>query len=71
MIAALVALAVALTATAWTTAYALQVALEDADLVAYWSRVADENAWWDTIEAMHETLDALIVMDNRELLECS
>lgn len=71
MIAALLALAVALAASLWTTAYALQVALEDADLVAYWSRVARENAWWDTIEAMHETLDALIVMNNRDLLECS
>lgn len=68
---ALISLAVALAASVWTTAYALQVALEDHELVLWWQREAQWNAWWDTIEAMHETLDALQVLGNIELLEAA
>jgi hypothetical protein len=50
---ALLALTVALTVSAWTTAYAWN----DAVPSLLWLDIARrEDAWLDSIEAMHETL---------------
>ena len=53
MIWALVALAGALAASAWTTAYAITDAIPS---LLWLDHVRRTDAWWDTIEAMHETL---------------
>lgn len=56
IILALLTLAVALAATTWTTAYALQGALAD---LLWLHRERQYDAWWDTIEAMHRSLAQL------------
>lgn len=66
MFAALMALAVALAASVWTIAYALQEPLAD---LLWLHRLRQWDAWLDTIDALHEQLDAVIVADNLDMLE--
>lgn len=68
MIAALISLAVALAASVWTTAYAWNAAVPD---LLWLDRVRRWDVWLDSIDAMHETLDALQVLGNVELLEAA
>ena len=53
MIGPLISLAVALAASVWTTAYAFTDALPS---LLWLDQARREDAWLDTIEAMHETL---------------
>lgn len=52
-ILAMITLAVALAASVWTTAYAFTSTVPD---LLWLDRVRRMDAWWDTIEGMHETL---------------
>lgn len=65
MVLALLSLAVAVAASVWTTAYALQEPLAD---LLWLQRVRQWDAWLDTIEAMHEQLDVVLVLDAEALL---
>lgn len=53
MFGALVTLAAALAASVWTIAYALQEPLAD---LLWLHNLRQWDAWWGTIEDMHETL---------------
>jgi hypothetical protein len=59
---AMITLAVALAASAWTTAYAWTGTLPS---LLWLDRARAEDAWLDSVEAMHETLDALLVLDGQ------
>lgn len=63
---ALISLAVALAASVWTTAYAWNATVPD---LLWLDQNRRWDAWLDTIEAMHDTLDALQMLGNAELLE--
>jgi hypothetical protein len=65
VILAMMTLAVALAASAWTIAYALHEPLAD---LLWLHRLRQWDAWWNTIEDMHTQLDALVAADNLELL---
>lgn len=68
IILAFFSLAVALAASVWTIVYAWNAAVPD---LLWLDRVRRWDAWLDSIDAMHETLDALQVLDNVELLEAA
>lgn len=63
---AMLTLAVAVAASGWATAYALQEPLAD---LMWLQRRRQWDAWWDTIEAMHTQLDVLVTVDELEVLD--
>jgi hypothetical protein len=56
IIMALFCLMVSVAASVWTAAYAWTDAVPD---LLWLDRVRRMDAWWDTIEAMHQTLETL------------
>jgi spermidine/putrescine-binding protein len=62
---AMITLAVALAASVWTTAYARTDTLPS---LIWLDRARAEDAWLDSVEAMHETLDGLLALDDQAQL---
>lgn len=59
---AMITLAVALAASVWTAAYAWTSALPE---LLWLDRVRREDAWLDSIEALHLQLDVVLALDNQ------
>jgi hypothetical protein len=66
MVMAMLSLVVALAASAWTTAYAWTDTLPS---LLWLDRARAEDAWLASVEAMHETLDALLALDDQAQLD--
>lgn len=54
---ALILLAVAVAASGWSAAYAWTAALPS---LLWLQRERQYDAWWESIDAMHDQLDALV-----------
>lgn len=65
IVLAVMSLAVALTASGWTTAYAWTAALPN---LLWLDRVRRDDATRELAESLHATLDTLIILDNQERL---
>lgn len=63
LILGLLTLTFSVAASVWTTAYAVH---EPVANLLWLERVRREDAWLDTIEDMHATLAALLVLDSNE-----
>lgn len=63
---ALLTLAVALLASGWTTAYAWTGTIPS---LLWLDRARRDDAWLDSIEAMHGTLDVLLALDDQAQLD--
>lgn len=63
---AMITLAVALTASVWTIVYAWTAALPE---LLWLARVRREDAWLDSIEAMHLQLDVVLALDDQAHLD--
>lgn len=63
---AMITLAVALAASVWTAAYAWTSALPE---LLWLDRVRREDAWLDSIEAMHLQLDVVLALDDQAHLD--
>lgn len=59
---AMITLAVALAASVWTTAYAWTAAVPD---LLWLDRARREDAWLDSIEALHLQLDVVLALDDQ------
>jgi hypothetical protein len=66
MVMAMLSLTVALAASVWTTAYAWTDTIPS---LLWLDRARREDAWLDSIEAMHETLYAWRVLDGQSGLD--
>jgi hypothetical protein len=63
---AMITLAVALAASVWTTAYAWTGTVPS---LLWLERARRADAWLDSIDAMHGTLDALLALDDQAQLD--
>lgn len=59
---AMITLTVALVASGWTTAYAWTGTVPS---LLWLDRARRADAWLDSIEAMHDTLDVLLALDDQ------
>lgn len=66
MALALLTLTVALAVSVWTTAYAWT---DTVPSLLWLDRARRADAWLDSIEAMHDTLDVLLALDDQVQLD--